>query len=70
MGLVRILQGKLSRFRVLFPGVSAALMGERPVHQLGNRSATVPWNHAHIPGRLVQTNASKRVGKSHRMGIN
>jgi hypothetical protein len=70
MGLVRILQGKLSRFRVLFPGLSAALMGERPVHQLGNQSATVPWNHAHIPGRLVQTNASKRVGKSHWMGIN
>ena len=36
MGLVRILQGKLSRFRVLSPGVAAALMGERPVHQLGN----------------------------------
>ena len=70
MGLVRVLQGKLSRFRVLFPGVSAALMGERPVHQLGNRSASVPWNHAHIPGRLVQTNASKRVGKSHWIGIN
>jgi len=70
MGLVRVLQGKLSRFRELFPGVAAALTGERPVHQLGNRSATVPWNHAHIPGRLVQTNTSKCVGKSHWIGIN
>lgn len=70
MGLVRVLQGKLSRFRELFPGVAAALTGERPVHQLGNRSATVPWNHAHIPGRLVQTNRSKCVGKSHWIGIN
>lgn len=70
MGLVRVLQGKLSRFRELFPGVAAAVTGERPVHQLGNRSATVPWNHAHIPGRLVQTNTSKCVGKSHWKGIN
>ena len=70
MGLVRVLQGKLSRFRELFPGVAAALTGERPVHQLGNRSATVPWNHAHIPGRLVQTNTSQCVGKSHWIGIN
>ena len=69
MGLVRVLQGKLSRFRELFPGVAAALTGERPVHQLGNRSASVPWNHDHIPGNLVQTNNSKRVGKSHLMGI-
>jgi hypothetical protein len=70
MELVRILQGKLSRFRELFPGVAAALTGERPVHRLGNRSATVPWNHAHIPARLVQANASKCVGKSHWIGIN
>jgi len=70
MGLVRVLQGKLNRFRVLFPGVSAALMGERPVHQLGNPSATVPWNNAHIPGRLVQANTSKCVGKRHWIGIN
>jgi len=70
MGLVRVLQGKLSRFRELFPGVAAALTGERPVHQLGNRSATVPWNHAYIPGSLIQANASKCVGKSHWIGIN
>jgi hypothetical protein len=69
MGAAEILQGKLSRFRVLFPGVSASLLGEYPVHSIGNRPASLAWDHPHIPGNLFQTNHSKLVGKSHLLGI-
>lgn len=59
------LQGKLERFRVLYPRATAKCIGEMPVYRLEDRASESKWTHANIPGVLYQTSDSNLLGKTH-----